>query len=744
MLPIIWPFVSRDSLPVATDAELHVFRTAELERLVRGGELFPRLAPNFYFGFGYPIFNYYAPFAYYLGVFIAFLPGVGPVEATKAVFVIAQLAGALGVFGFTKDQWGTASGIVAAALYGSAPYIQYIDPHARGVLAESLSLGILPLSFFFFGRLITRQQKRYFILSALSVAAFVLSHNLMAMIGSGLLLWWLAHRFYLDSWRKKQALRWQDFVPLGAFGLGIMASMFFWLPVVLERNLVNLNTLVGEEGSHFSWTSHFLSLGELFSPSLWIDWRASQSAFVFNLGLVQAVLLVILFGFVVWRLCTQRQRLDNERLFWLTAALAMIFFTLPISNIFWRTIPVLPFVQFPWRFLGPAAITIAIGAGSLFGSLLKDWRMAVGTVAIALTLAMPLAQVTPWGDFGPTDLGAVTFQEFKGRWLGTTSTADFLPATVLFVPPPIKEMTEQLYANQLPDRVNRYTLPKTATATQEIVRPLHFRYTVQTEKTFPLRLFFFDFPGWKVNVNGERIEHQIGKPEGFIVVPLEAGEHVVDVWFGSTLPRVAGWILTGLAITITGLISFLLPSSADINPSTSKTEFPILGSGLLVGAVGVLLLLPSQLFHYASPKNRVEPAEYALNINFNQQIELLAYDLDQTEVIPGDWLSLDLYWQAQVQQEIDFQGFVHLLDQSGNLIAQSDKLNPGDFPTRRWTTDKYVTDSHLLKLPDELPAGEYQLTAGLWVMNEGWRLPTLHENGDIAGDAAHVATITVK
>ncbi|MEM8858975.1 MAG: hypothetical protein AAGD96_11680, partial [Chloroflexota bacterium] len=72
------------------------------------------------------------------------------------------------------------------------------------------------------------------------------------------------------------------------------------------------------------------------------------------------------------------------------------------------------------------------------------------------------------------------------------------------------------------------------------------------------------------------------------------------------------------------------------------------------------------------------------------------------------------------------------------------KLNPGDFPTRRWTTDKYVTDEHLLKLPDNLPAGEYSLTAGLWVVNEGWRLPTIDDDGNVVSDAALIATITVK
>ncbi len=39
----IWPFLAISSLPQGTDAELHIFRLAELCYLLRGGEFFPRL-----------------------------------------------------------------------------------------------------------------------------------------------------------------------------------------------------------------------------------------------------------------------------------------------------------------------------------------------------------------------------------------------------------------------------------------------------------------------------------------------------------------------------------------------------------------------------------------------------------------------------------------------------------------------------------------------------------------------------
>ncbi|GAG35601.1 unnamed protein product, partial [marine sediment metagenome] len=60
------PFLTRPGLPRQTDAELHVYRAAELGHALRAGAFYPRWAPDFYYGYGYPIFNYYAPLTYYL------------------------------------------------------------------------------------------------------------------------------------------------------------------------------------------------------------------------------------------------------------------------------------------------------------------------------------------------------------------------------------------------------------------------------------------------------------------------------------------------------------------------------------------------------------------------------------------------------------------------------------------------------------------------------------------------------
>jgi hypothetical protein len=121
-------------------------------------------------------------------------------------------------------------------------------------------------------------------------------------------------------------------------------------------------------------------------------------------------------------------------------------------------------------------------------------------------------------------------------------------------------------------------------------------------------------------------------------------------------------------------------------------------------------------------------------VNFGEQIALIGYDLDGGHLTAGDNLDLTLYWQALQPLDINYQVFVHLQAEDGTLVAQSDKLNPGDFPTGRWPVDRYVRDEHVLAIPAGLPPGVYRLSAGLWVVSEGWRLPLLDESGLQVGD----------
>ncbi|HEY1408446.1 MAG TPA: hypothetical protein VF434_05855, partial [Promineifilum sp.] len=148
--------------------------------------------------------------------------------------------------------------------------------------------------------------------------------------------------------------------------------------------------------------------------------------------------------------------------------------------------------------------------------------------------------------------------------------------------------------------------------------------------------------------------------------------------------------------------------------------------------------------HAQSSGHVLDIAANELDVNLDDQIALLGYNASDETVSPGDDLFLTLYWKARRPLDIDYQVFVHVLDEQGNAVAQSDKLNPGEFPTRRWPTDKYVPDRHRLAIPEDLPPGNYTVAAGLWVQSEGWRLPVLDGNGQQIGDRVSLFTLKVE
>lgn len=758
----IWPFISRASLPEGTDAELHIFRLHELSSLVRQGEFYPRWAPDFYHGYGYPIFNYYAPLVYYLGLPLDLLPRVDPVLATKTLFVAAIVFSGIGVYGFVRDSWGRRAGYVAAALVMYAPYIQYVDPHIRGVLPESFSFALFPLALWALDRTRRSGSAASFLMSVLLVAAVILSHNLMGLLFYGLLAGWVAWQVGLVWWEGRATaaagtVQPRPFGPANrriilAMGLGLGAAAFFWLPVILERNAVNLTTLIGAN-DNYDFRTHFLSLTELLAFSIRPDWGATQSPFRFNLGVAQWLGV----GLALVLLALGRVRRVGQLWFFLLSLAILILLMLPLSEPVWELIPFMAYFQFPWRLLGAAAVLAAIVGGAAADGLLRvpalaargGW-VAAALVAVPLLAGLTLSQPPPWEPFGEVNTLRMSLIENSGRWLGTTSTADYVPATVEMLPERKSSVVENFSLGLPPDRVNREAMPDGAVVVAETIRPLHTRYHVTAPKQFRLRLFQFDFPGWQVTVDGEPAITELAKPEGFIVVLVPEGERVVDVRFGSTPARTAAWLISLAAVLGGLLVAWRLrgrdPDTVPGGPETfvRQADGPVWGVvGLITAAA--LLLQPLELFHHNSQGLTLDRPSVPVSANFGDQIRLLGYypEID-ADVRSGDTIETTLFWKAVQPLTIDYQSFLHILDEQGNIVAQQDKLNPGDFPTRRWPEDKYVADRFELMLPPGLPPGVYTATAGIWVQNEGWRLPLFDDAGEQIGDTVALFTFEIE
>src|SRR3990167_8642937 len=134
---IIWPIFRPGYFSHHDD--LHVMRIFEMRKCIEDLQIPCRWVPDMGYGNGYPLFNYYNPFPYYIGGILSFI--FGYVISAKILFFIAAILGGVSMYLLSKKLFGEWGGITAAILYQFAPY-KALDLYVRGALAESFGIAI--------------------------------------------------------------------------------------------------------------------------------------------------------------------------------------------------------------------------------------------------------------------------------------------------------------------------------------------------------------------------------------------------------------------------------------------------------------------------------------------------------------------------------------------------------------------------------------------------------------------------
>lgn len=129
-----------------------------------------------------------------------------------------------------------------------------------------------------------------------------------------------------------------------------------------------------------------------------------------------------------------------------------------------------------------------------------------------------------------------------------------------------------------------------------------------------------------------------------------------------------------------------------------------------------------------------------LNDRFGPEIRLIGYQLGEDELQRGGALELVLYWQARAKLGIQYTIFVHVLDASGQIVAQWDAQPRGNtYPTTEWPVGQVIDDTHTVPLPPDIPAGRVHIALGMYEWDTGTRLPVFGPDGQALAGA--VATL---
>jgi hypothetical protein len=762
-------------LPWAADTLIHLYRLVELDHLLRQGYLFSRWAPDLAYGYGFPLFNFYAPLSYYAAEILRLL-GMDFAPALLTAFVALIIVAGLSMYAWAADVFGQRAGIVAAAAFVTAPYLLYNVYH-RGALAEMLAVALMPAILWAMTRLAQSGARKFFVLTTLLYAALVFGHNITALVFTPVIVLYAGLQFAGGGIRDTRSLFRIPYSVLRvalALLLGVGLVAFFWVPMFLELSSVQIVQVFMPEV--FDYHHNFVTLGELLSPPMTVDPNLVLPPTPRSVGLIPLMLATIALA-TGWRRWNRLQRI--VLVFAALVTLVGLFLTLPQSVVMWDALPVLRFVQFPWRFLGLVSLGVAFLAGSAFsdkgpsrgGSEARSDRVAIRRLSFVvrhpLLVALVISgcivygfawQYVPYLEpiVRPTVADIAHYERESGA-LGTTSAGDYLPNTVKTLPD-ANALVVRYARSEVIERLNLASLPPDAQVLTSRYRPLSADVTVETLVPFVAVFDVFAFAGWQARVDGQPIAITPTDPHGLISFPVPAGRHHLEIFFGSTLLRSVaslGSLLSALALIAATLVlcTDRRPETANRRPlSTVEGQRSAVVAPALVCFLALGLLACKSFYLDAREsvfrRTRFDGTQVAgvarpLSVNFDNQMVLMGIEPAAPVAEVGGSVRLALYWRAARRLETDYSISAQLVDERGFVYGQRDSQHPGGYPTSRWTLYEYARDVHDMALAPGTPPGEYRLRVGVYRVGTPGGLNILDANNAPSGTMLDVATISV-
>jgi 6-pyruvoyl-tetrahydropterin synthase related domain len=503
-------------MPSGHDVEFHLYSWLEVLAQWKHGISYPRWAGLAHFGYGEPRFIFYPPASWTLG---ALLSAILPWKFAPSVYIwIVLVAAGASMFLLARRWLERRDAAFAAVLYAVNPY-HLVIVYWRSAFAEMLAACLVPLLFLLVLKAVEEKQSMMVPVGVVLAAAWLTNAPAAVMIHYSLALLIL---FFAVRQRSPRLL----LLGAGAVALGACLSAFYLLPAVYEQRWINIGEAVSA-GSRPADNFLFIHTTD-----------ADHDAFNRIISWVAVLeMALILFGAVgarVWRRIGRT--VWSALMLWAVCCSVLLF---PISTVFWKILPKLQFMQFPWRWLLCLSVifTIFVAIG-----LRQSWmRSLVFTLSILVIAVAWHRMQAPWWD-NAADLREMQDNMESGE--GYEGTDEYTPVGA---DPSAIDKDARNVTVEGPARAAIHVLQWGAVS-KEI--------SAQMSAADQLKLRLFPYPAWKVEVNGHVAEPLALAGSGQMLVPVHAGTNDVKIRFVRTWDRnVGGWIS---AITVVGVLFWML------------------------------------------------------------------------------------------------------------------------------------------------------------------------------------------
>ena len=520
--------------PSGHDVLNYIARLSEFQENVRHGNLLPRWAPDLGKGNGQPIFFFAPPAIYYLGSFWNLI-GFDIATAMDLAAALIVIASVCFMFLFCRLLFGNAGGWLGAAAYLYSPYF-HVNLYVRRALAEFAAFPFYPATLYAFTRYARNGDRRFLILGSAFYAAILLSHNPSALMFTPVLLSYAAFQAWQgQSWKLL-------FHQLAGMALGLALSAFFWVPSLLDMKNVHIDRVVA---GYYDYSHHFVLFHQFFSRM----WGYGGSIpgpdddMSFSLGWSH-----LLVGAIAIALVFYRGKADSRRyqVFFGCTVIALCALMTPASAFIWKIAPMLHYVQFPWRLLGPACFSLAVlvsAAGSVLPAI-ESRRLFFG-FALVLLLVVPNWRHPRPRFYFDVNLSEWTPQAIAQRGVDTTAVGEYEPLGVQTSPPYSEDRWRVVSGMGSIGAIH--------------VEPTRWSADLSMREAGVVEARLFYFPGWEAEIDRKRAQVSTEPVSGRIQFPVPAGNHSVTLSFRRTWPRLLAEIVSAVSLFVAIILCSVSP-----------------------------------------------------------------------------------------------------------------------------------------------------------------------------------------
>lgn len=725
LLAIVYPLFDGPGLVNTRGGGDSPFLLVRLDQLVAGlrAGAFPvRWMPDAAYGLGYPFFAFYAALPYYLAAILCLL-GWSPILAIQVTQALGFVAAAATMALLARRVFRRPAAVTLAVLaYTLAPF-HLVNVYVRGdSLSEFYAFAFYPLVFWALLRLQERPTARHLAWVGLGYGGLILTHNLSALMFTPFIA---LYALYLLLRAGLRHIAWRRALWLVGGGLlGLALSATLWLGVLGDLKAVWMGSKPIQTTGFFGYEGHFRGTN-LIQPGFAFDYEAETESTPFAMGVAQAALTMLgLAALIVrWR----RGDRGRQAAFWVGGLVLSTILITPVSRPLWAHVPILPVVQFPWRFLSVQAFFGALVVGELGESLPRPWWITAGASALLLIAAVgrlrPEYLAIDARDLTTQRLGL--FELFTGN-IGTTIRGEYLPVAV--EPRPYASAVTLKRWQQQPPMAVQGAITG---AELEIADASHQRWEVEIPgDTARLAFYTLYFPGWRATVDGQRAAIEALPSSGLIALDVARGSHLIELELGRTPLR---WTADLLSLGVCAVLLALSFGSRQHRQLHSWRWVVVLFGGIALVA-GILWLAGR-----ATGAPAAAPADDDLSMDFDrmpflhhnpegiafaERATLASYTYPGS-VSNGETLDVQMHW---ARFEPGLLARISLVLPS----VPHHELQPTPAPLAQSEVPLAdPTSIHLVAVPEDVPSGLYYLA--LQVFDGEREIPAVSARGYALG-----------